>query len=243
MFHVRPGESRVFERGADPFAPAAEWHRTRGSCEVEVRARLEVDCYHDWIYDPRVRRRGRSARRSISPRSDRRFHGGSSRAMVLKRREALPPLRQHQVRYFGVFSNHHALRPQIRFAPRSPIAALLRRPPPLHVPRLSPRPRPGRPSPRISASNPLGAAYTAPSMRSSRLILIIAFAACATRGAGGQRAAKGEPCGPQQPCELRLVCCSPTGRAQPDMPRIATCQTPCRDRPGSCRDGCPDGIS
>lgn len=35
----------------------------------------------------------------------------------------VPPPRQHQVRYFGVFSNHHALRPQIRIAPGSPTAA------------------------------------------------------------------------------------------------------------------------
>ncbi len=36
----------------------------------------------------------------------------------------VPPSRQHQVRYFGVFSNLHALRPQLRVAPGSPIAAL-----------------------------------------------------------------------------------------------------------------------
>ncbi len=36
----------------------------------------------------------------------------------------VPPARQHQVRYFGVFSNHHALRPQLRLAADSTDAAL-----------------------------------------------------------------------------------------------------------------------
>lgn len=49
----------------------------------------------------------------------RRTSMSSSRPRALRRPRRRPraPPRQHQVRYFGVVSNHHALRQQLRLAP------------------------------------------------------------------------------------------------------------------------------